>query len=394
MIDDIIKLLLAMPPLDLTSDANKELLWRANQLGDELSLTSFKNHLAHYPKSVFTHGQRHIIFTFLTHWQHIKKELSLFVMICNAGWQEIHLSLLGGDDILPLYIKLLPQDKATLSKLYDALTIAVNLDTMSYHLTVLHSAVRHLLYNTDNEDDTIYANALPVVASLQNPENYVFLYIAVRFSKFLKQRQRICTNEIFTDLSALDIHDFDVNVTPDNKGAYLYHTGEKILEMSNCLDKDPLVKQPELIAKIKKFIAYHELYTALQRAKFPVTRKLSELTSKFEVFKTDLGHDLDNVYINVPAPIQALLNLPPIKSNSLINLLNATFFTPSTQFPLHYFMTHLSRKLDMIAAKDQVNQEVVAALNVIAPDAVPEDHQSSAESAAALHATLSVNLPR
>lgn len=395
MIDDIIKLLLAMPPLDLTSDANIELLRRTNQLGDDLTLASFKHHLSLHPKSVFTHSQRNIIFNFLTHWQSITKELNLFVHICNACWQETHLSLMGGDDVLPLYICLMPTDKNTLEKLHDVLTIAININPMSYHLMVMHGAVRHLLQRKEGDDETgLYDKAYPVAENLKTPEHFVFLYIAVRFSKFLRQRKRICTDEIFDNLKQLQIHDYDVNESPENKGAYLHYTQEKILEMTNHLEQTPLNQYPELIAKIKKFVAYHELYAALQRAKFPITRKLTELTSKFEIFKLDLAGDLDNVYINVPVSIQHLLELPPVKRNYISNFINNTVFTPTTHFPLLHFMTHLSIKLDTINIQHQINQEAAAALSVIIPDATREDPQNFQESAGVLHAMPSLGLPR
>lgn len=304
MIDDILKLILAFPELDLSSDANIELLRRTSDLGDELSVETFHKHIADKRNGYccFSRYESKQIINYLTHLDNFKRQMARFSDYFHFAFRICHPNkMLTGDDLLPLFICMMPDDLPTLEKLISPLIVLINIDKIYYYGAVLQMAVNFLVNEkkhppktTDNaaNDEMLFYKSKKIIALLR--DDFILLDITINLA-----------------------NTFHARITQ--------------------LEKN---KENETLSQSNIRQAYHELYHALVTNEKSLPARILEII-KVCTHSEDLQNDFAKTTINLTEAMNSYLALPPKHQYSLFR----SRHLHHSEILLTTLFTHLDAKL-------------------------------------------------
>lgn len=309
MIDDVLKMILAIPELTISSDANIELLKRTNNLGSELAVDSFNKHIADKKNgaSCFSRAELKQINKFLIYWEELQNKLNEFAVYFHFAFRILNKNkMITGDDLLPLFICMMPDDLAMLEKLNDALVVITNIDRCYYYGTVLHMAVLFLI-NEKKHPQVANGNAAADEMLFQKSNHVVAL--------------------LRNNLLLLDI---------TKNLADTFYARKTELEKT---------KENETLSQTNVRLAYQELYDAL------ITNDKSLPNRILEIIKVCANsEDLQNDFIKAKIPLNQAMNvyleIPPTHHYSLFG----SRHTHHSEVPLTTLFTHLDKKLKNVTA--------------------------------------------
>tara|TARA_R110000868_G_scaffold184129_5_gene425583 strand:+ start:40 stop:1350 length:1311 start_codon:yes stop_codon:yes gene_type:complete len=407
MIDHIIQLFCDMPKLELSPEAKQEFFKRANSLSDNLCVETFNEHLKQEPETVFTYFETRRIQAYLKKWPDITASLNLLLELIHTTWYELYKSSMGGDDILPTMIKLMPNDIDTLTSLMRNMFDASSVDrshASTYYFTVLGSAAEYLiseltepnqtppsfvdeqmkkiysisksipvlnklespvstqsvinLFSKTNTatptaltDDTKQDKMLPepdkhaiTIRKLRNPIYFNLAFIIIKMTALCKNRLDIDGEEIFKRLAQHHCIDYAQDETIIDINQRFNLANESIKTMANNIKTEPFSSDAELANKINLHVAYQDCYTTLIRHKTRAFLRLRELVNKAHIHEDCLREDFNTIAIDLTSHVREFLGIQFLKNVSVLTLFSSTNPTIS----LEKFMLHLAKKIEQL----------------------------------------------
>jgi hypothetical protein len=363
MIDDFIKKLLAMPVLDLTPAAMQDFLALTNSLPSEnITVESF-NVLKSQQRYLSLFGMFDMTLSrinhYLTSWNNICLELNTFIFIIQQAWYEMFHKIMGGDQLLPILVALMPADKVLLEKLLSVLELAINVKKTSYdfqvfHFSLLQIAAQHALneivtpkvQSEDTVDEDNQHKYAELAQKLREPAYYNLIFIVAKLIDACKARMYFYGKAVIAHLESIKNTEYKINEDIASLEHYQSAVSDMVLNIMEDIHCKKFENDKILVLNIETYITYLDFFTSLSRLNYTTTMKLNEFTQKFSLLRFHINAEFENIDIELTEDIRIFLEIPEQKKPSLINL---NFFThlPS-RIALKSFINYLMKKIEKL----------------------------------------------
>jgi hypothetical protein len=343
MLDELISLILSLPnlKLKLSPESFRNFFSVTNEIGYKITEASFEEYMKHHPDISFGFLiEKYHILSYLRIWPSILAELNFFMKLHGIAWYEKYHEALVADDLLPLIIAYMPKDKKILTELVAQLDTLVRIDSASEPCCYLTSFAIAALAKQDElkpidiqlldlQGVPVSDEKPPLTYVLLKPEKHIelitkikekpiylcILCTVIKLSDYTNHAQIYHANQIYLALAKLNIHDYDLETEGIGEEHREHLISIKITEMLSCVTQEPFCSQPLLSEHIKKYIAYHDLYSTLEDRRSRSFQCLYTFMMKInEIYQPILSDDLRSCTIDIPNLIAMFIALPTTKT--------------------------------------------------------------------------------
>jgi hypothetical protein len=319
---------------------------------------------------------------YLNAWNSLCLELEIFISIIQISWYEMFKKPMGADQLLPVLLTLIPDDKERLDKLEQALELAMNIKLNSwdfhvYHFSTLQSAVmeklkKYIPRNMQDKLDDAIDNSFEehperyteLTSQLKNPLHYNLIYINVKLTDFFSNRLRFYGQKIVAYLDAGLHANYAISNLISDPKHYQHVLSNLVLKLMTKTEEEPFCLDKEFIANLNKYVVYLDFLSSVERSNSKIFPKLIELCQKYRVLKENKA-DIEDIAHEWPDEIRIFLGIPKVDASALGKL--NFFAVVDNNIPLSAFIDCLHVKTSTLS--DLRNQPFEVIAEIPLPDA-------------------------